>query len=539
LYRNPENRIIGGVAGGLSAYFGTRASVIRWIFVAPILLNIFFNILNGFSWRYDFHLFPNIFFGSLSGTFLLAYIILWIVLPEARSQYEKMEMRGEKVDVNTIRQNVKDGMQQTKERLKEWGAEVKESAQNFGNKAKEFANTKGKAFASEAGNVARRTGSGLGHAIGVLFKVFFLFVAGSIAFGLFVAFIALIFGGIAWWPVNNFLWTSNWQQALAWGTLVFFIGVPLIAFIVWLIRRILRVRSRSGYLGWTFGGLWLIGWVAATLFAASISKDLRSYDHNDTTIAITQPLQGKMIVKVSEPELEYTGNFGWIDNESNGWDLSDDTLKLSVVRFNVLLSEDQDYHVVLKKYSAGQTRTEAIARAEKIKYNYSYKDSVLDLGSGYAIDKDSKFRGQKIEMEIRIPEGKKIRFDESVQDKLNPVRMRVRKNRTWRRGFNIEIEDYDHFPWRVNTDYIMGKDGQLKNPDGTSVNNDYRYPPSDTMDLNKSIEQKEKELQELKDQKNKQQQDQKQKSTGYLNKSNNDEIAVSPSPIFSMINTFN
>lgn len=536
LYRNPENRIIGGVAGGLSAYFGMRASTIRWILVAPILLNIFFNILNGFSWRYDFHLFPNIFFGSLSGTFLLAYIILWIVLPEARSQYEKMEMRGEKVDVNTIRQNVKDGMQQTKERLKEWGAEVKESAQSFGNKAKEFANTKGKAFASEAGNVARRTGSGLGHAIGVLFKVFFLFVAGSIAFGLFVAFIALIFGGIAWWPVNNFLWTSNWQQALAWGTLVFFIGVPLIAFIVWLIRRILRVRSRSGYLGWTFGGLWLIGWVAATLFAASISKDLRSYDHSDTTIAITQPLQGKMIVKVSEPELEYTGNFGWIDQESNGWDLSDDTLKLSVVRFNVLLSEDQDYHVVLKKYSAGQTRPEAIARAEKIKYNYSYKDSVLDISSGYSIDKDSKFRGQKIEMEIRIPEGKKIRFDESVQEKLNPVKMRVRRNR---RNFNIEIDDYNHFPWRVNIDYTMGKDGELKNPDGTStINNDYRYTDPDTMNLNKSIEQKEKELQDLRDQKKKQQ-DPKQKSTGYLNKSNNDAMAISPSPVFSLVNTFN
>ena len=538
LYRNPEDRIIGGVAGGLSAYFGTRASIIRLIFIAPILLNIFFNILNGFTWHSNFHIFPNILFGSLSGTFVLAYIILWIVLPEAHSQYEKMEMRGERVDVNTIRQNVKEGMQQTKERLKEWGNEVKETAQNIGGKAKEFANTKGKAFASEAGNVARRTGSGLGHAIGVLFKVFFLFVAGSIAFGLFVAFIALIFGGIAWWPVNDFLWTSSWQQALAWGTLIFFIGVPLIAFITWLIRRIIRVRSRSSYLGWIFGGLWLIGWIAATLFASSISKDLRSYDHSDSTLSITQPSQGKMLVKVSEPELEYTGNFGWIDNESNGWDLSDDTLKLSVVRFSVLLSEDNDYHVVLKKYSAGTSRAEAIARAEKIKYNYSYKDSVLDIGSGYAIDKDSKFRGQKIEMEIRIPEGKKIRFDESVQEKLNPVKMRVRRNRNWGRGFNIEIDDYDHFPWRVNTDYIMGKDGQLKNPDGTSANNDYRYTAPDTMDLNKSIEQKKKELQDLEDQKKKQQ-EQKQKTTGYLNKSNTDDVAISPSPVFSLVNTFN
>ena len=56
-------------------------------------------------------IFPNIFLVHFTGTFILAYIILWIVLPEARSEYEKMEMRGEKVDVNTIRQNVKDRCQ--------------------------------------------------------------------------------------------------------------------------------------------------------------------------------------------------------------------------------------------------------------------------------------------------------------------------------------------------------------------------------------------------------------------------------------------
>ena len=60
----------------------------------------------------------NIGFGSLTGTFILAYIILWIVLPEANSDYQKMEMRGETVDVNSIRQNVKEGMENMKEQSK-------------------------------------------------------------------------------------------------------------------------------------------------------------------------------------------------------------------------------------------------------------------------------------------------------------------------------------------------------------------------------------------------------------------------------------
>ena len=109
---------------------------------------------------------------------------------------------------------------------------------------------------------AKPIGSGIGHAIGVLFKVFFLFIAGTIALALFGVLMAAIFGGVAWWPVNDYLWTSRWQPVYAWGTLILFLGIPLIGFLVWLIRRIIGVRSRSNYLGWIFGGLWTLGWIS-------------------------------------------------------------------------------------------------------------------------------------------------------------------------------------------------------------------------------------------------------------------------------------
>ena len=106
LFRNPEEKVIGGVASGLAAYFGRSTATVRLVFAAPLILNILFSSLNGFRLN-DFDLFWNIGFSSISGTFILIYIVLWIVLPEARTTYQKMEMRGEKVDVNTIRQNVK------------------------------------------------------------------------------------------------------------------------------------------------------------------------------------------------------------------------------------------------------------------------------------------------------------------------------------------------------------------------------------------------------------------------------------------------
>ena len=536
LYRNPDDRIISGVAGGLAAYFGARASTIRIIFAAPIILSLLIGALNG-----DFELFPNIVFGSLTGTFILAYVILWIVLPEARTNYEKMEMRGEKVDVNSIRQNVQEGMGSMKDRMKTWSEEVKESAQKLGDRAKQFADTRGKTFAREVGETARSGGRGLGHAIGVLFKVFFLFIVGTIAFGLFVAVIALIFGGIAWWPVNNFLWTSKWQQLYAWGTVIFFLAVPLIALIVWLVRRIIGVRSRSSYLGWTFAFLWLIGWVAAILLATSISKDFREYEHADSSVTITQPNNGKLIVAVSEPELGYTGRFDWINDEREGWDLSDDTLKLSTIKFNVRASNDSVYHVNLKRYSFGKSEEEALRRAEKINYQAFSRDSVLDLANGYAIDKESKFRGQQVEVEILIPVGKKIRFDESVNNKLNQTNIRVKRSYRRNRIVDIDVEEDYRNRFRSGVDYVMGIDGILKEVGGSGVvrPGEYRYDDSDSARIHEEIEIKKQELKELEELKEKEKTQSPSGNTESIDSHDEDEaMASSPTAVFSLIRTY-
>jgi phage shock protein PspC (stress-responsive transcriptional regulator) len=476
LYRNPDDRIIGGVAGGLGAYFGKSVKTIRLIFAAPLVLSMLIGFVNGLRWDHDFDLALNIGFGSLSGTFILTYIILWIVLPEANNEYQKMEMRGEKVDVNRIRQNVKEGMDNMKERMKGWSEEVKQSAQNLSSKAKEFSGTTGKAFASDVNETFRRSSGGLGHAIGVLFKVFFLFIAGTIAFALFVSLIAMLFGGMAWWPINNFLWTSKFQQVMAWLTLILFLIVPLIGFITWIVRRIIKSKSRNNYLGWTFGGLWALGWVAAVLFAGSMAKDFREEEHIDEKFEVSQPVNNKLIVAVSQPELEYTGRFGWMNDGGEGWDLSDDTLKLSAVKFNVKPSTDSLYHVTVKRYSFGKTEQDAISRAEKIQFSLSSRDSILDVANGYAIGKDSKFRGQHIELEIMVPLGKKIRFDESVRRKLNSFNIRVQRSHRRDRVTGVVIDTDDSYSYyRSGVDYIMGIDGELKyengNPAPTSVDN--------------------------------------------------------------------
>ena len=467
LFRNPDDKVIAGVAGGLAAYFNKSAAIIRLIFAVPIILNIVFGIFNGVFFAFHRDIFPNLFIGSFSGTFILTYIILWIVLPEANSPFEKMEMRGEKVDVNRIRQNVKDEMENFKTKAQTWSEEVKTTAQNYGEKIKDFATTRSKLFAQEMSETSKPVARGIGHIIGVIFKAFFIFIAACIALSLFAALMVVLFGGVAWWPVNNFLWTSNFQKAMAWGTVLLFITVPLIGFMVWLIRRIVRVRSRNNYLGWIFGGLWTIGLICAILFAASIAKDLRVYDRTVTEVSMPQPANGRLLVRVSEPEIRQIDNIWWLHTGGNGLDISEDTMRYNNVKIRVIKSDDSNYHVKTYKYSAGKSVADAEHRAKRIHFNIGVADSILNLGSGLAIDRTSKFRGQGIIVEILVPVGRKIHFDESINYAYDPWVIR-KYDRNWGRGWrqynNYKADwDYDeNVDWNSTDDYIMNENGELQ-----------------------------------------------------------------------------
>lgn len=503
LFRNPDDQMIGGVCGGMAAYFNISANTLRIIFAAPIILNIFFNLLNGVFSMWHWGAGPwHLAFGSITSTFILAYVILWIVLPLAKTPYDKMEMRGEKVDVNRIWQNVQQNMSDFETKAKAWGEEVTESANRFGQKAKEFTNTRGSAFAAETRPVA----TGFGHAIGVIFKAFFLFIAGSIAFGLFVGLMVLIFGGgTVLWPLKeqllDLVLRGFWQKAFFWGTVIFFFVVPIIGFLTWVIRRIMRVKSKSNYLGWTFGGMWTLGWISLILLITSVLSDFRSEREVSTPVNITQPINNKIIVTVSEPEVVYNGDWFFDDEDMEGWNLTDDSLKLGNVKIRITSSADSNYRVSLVKESRGRNRAHALSLANGIQYNVTSRDSILDLGSGYSIGKQDKYRAQEVTVLIQVPVGKQIRFANTI-DKLHPVKVDIKRNQK-RRKWDVDIdEEIARFGYRFDVDYVMSSTGELVAADGSDTKqntiapqtiDNYRYG-QDSID--RVLEEKRRQQQE-------------------------------------------
>lgn len=88
LFRNPDDRILGGVASGLAAYFGWD---VVWVRIVLILAGVW-----------------------IHGLFLV-YLIAWIIIPLARTATEKLQMRGEPINVSNIGKTVTDGFEQENE----------------------------------------------------------------------------------------------------------------------------------------------------------------------------------------------------------------------------------------------------------------------------------------------------------------------------------------------------------------------------------------------------------------------------------------
>ena len=99
LFRDPDNKVIGGVCSGIAAYFGWDVTIVR-ILLIILAFPIFWNgafIIKGI---------------------VLFYIIAWIIIPEANTATEKLSMKGMKVNVENIGKTVTDGFEKVNDYVK-------------------------------------------------------------------------------------------------------------------------------------------------------------------------------------------------------------------------------------------------------------------------------------------------------------------------------------------------------------------------------------------------------------------------------------
>jgi phage shock protein PspC (stress-responsive transcriptional regulator) len=377
LYRDKDGQVIGGVLAGLGYYFG----------IDKVWLRIFLLIM--------------VFFG---GTGVLIYIILWIVMPEAKTTAEKLEMTGEAVTISTIEKKVREEFDTISEKLKNANYD------EMGNRIK---------------TGAEKVGTSLGDFIIAVFRVFSKFlgvllilIGLTVLTSLFIAVFTLGSSSFIDVPWSDFIEAGNFTDYPAWtfGLIMFFaVGIPFF-FLSLLGFKLMSpsLKSIGNIAKYTLLAIWLlsvslaavIGIKQATAFSVDgrvVNKEKLNNNPADTLV-IKFKHNNYFAKNISDYDdfkisLDSTGN---------------EVIYSNNVRLRIEKSENTLAFIQIEKEAKGESLFEAKKRAENIKYGYKIVGNQLVFDNYLITDVKEKFRNQEIQITLFLPLGTFLKMDASA-----------------------------------------------------------------------------------------------------------------------------
>ena len=380
LYRDKEKGMIGGVASGLGHYFGIDAV---WIRIVLILL-----VFAGF------------------GTGILAYIILWIVTPEAVTTSEKLEMTGEPVNISNIEKKVREEFENVSDKIKnvdydKYGNQIKTGASKLGNSFGDFIMSVFKVFAKFLGII--------------------LIISGfAVLISLFIAVFTLGSSSFIDVPWQGFIEAGNFTDYPIWsfGLLMFFaVGIPFF-FLVLLGFKLLtpNLKSIGNIAKYTLLAIWLIA-IAILISigvkqASEIAYDGKTVEKQTINLMPNDTLYVKF--KYNEyytDDINDRDEFKFVQDSANH-----DLIYSNNVSLRILHTDEKLPYIQIEKMAKGKSFQDAKQRAEKINYGIKIEGNHLILDNYILTEVSNKFRGQEIELSLYLPEGTLLKPDASVEN---------------------------------------------------------------------------------------------------------------------------
>ena len=363
LYRDPDDAKVGGVISGLCHYFGIDDPT--WARIAVILLC----------------------FVSF-GTMIVIYFLLLIVVPKAVSSTEKLQMKGEPVNINTIEK------------------EIKDAANRAGESVHKFVGER---------NFFERLGDIITSVIRAFFKLllaFAVFVSVILLIAVFVAFVVFYFLGSSQFNEATSVLVNDTHTItyFSFGFLLF-LGIPLVGVIYSGFKVFLGYGSNIRWPKWVFLGSWLVGVLLLLLSVYKTGINFREETTKREQATLMQPATGMLYVqlsdttgkKVNKDDEENLESFNLDENGIiiNGVNLKDmERIPVAKPDLEIMASENDSFYMQQIVSSMGRNKADAAKNAEAVIYSFSQTDSILNLTPSLYINKNSKWRVQ--EMKIRI-----------------------------------------------------------------------------------------------------------------------------------------
>ncbi|MFT5750486.1 MAG: phage shock protein PspC (stress-responsive transcriptional regulator) [Ancylomarina sp.] len=387
LFRDPDHRVFGGVASGISAYFGIDVVVIRLIFV------VFFFLGYGFSF--------------------LLYIILWIVVPKANTTAQKLEMKGERVNISNIEKSIKDEYQDVKENFDNMREKRGPQVRDGFDKGVDFA---GSALRLVLKIVLIILGLGLIIA-GFISLLTFL---GSVIFTttMIGPFSGMDLPGMM---VPDMFFTGMGIKLFSLG-LILVIGIPLVMLMFIGIKLLVKFKTNNKAIGLTAFALWLGGIIL--LISVGLTQ-AKSYISSGTTHSDTEVLDSfdsNTLYLRSEKNIDFNWHDANVDLDGVKIIVQDDEkLVLGEPTLDIEKSQSGNFEIIMKKKSRGRNHGDAVENAEEIKYSWKQVDSLLIFDEYFTLPIGDKWRNQKLQIILKVPEGKVVYLDKSVDDIIHDI----------------------------------------------------------------------------------------------------------------------
>ncbi|RCT55088.1 PspC domain-containing protein [Winogradskyella sp. KYW1333] len=405
LFRDTVNSYIGGVAAGLSHYFGIDAI---WMRLLWILLTI----------------------GS-GGTFILIYLIFWALVPEAVTTAEKLTMTGDPVNITNIEKKIKDGIDTVSEKvrnvdLKKHGEKIKEGIDSVSDNISETVKNvdfqkQSNKLKSSSQNFFDTLGTIIMFFLKVIAKfigVILIIVGISTLISLIVAFFTVGITDAVHFPGMDFIDAANSANIPLWlmSMLIFFaIGIPFF-FVFYLGLKILvnNLKSIGNVAKFTLLGIWLMAIIG--LFVIGVKQATEHAFDAKFTVKEQLDVTANDTLKIN---MVSDSNYnGYYYRRNNNYRLVEDengrTIISSDIRLVVRSTKDSLASMVIEKQARGSSYDIARNRAENINYSYTLNDGKLDLSSYLTTDIENKFSEQEVMVILYVPEGTVIYADDNT-----------------------------------------------------------------------------------------------------------------------------
>ena len=398
LYRDGSDRFLGGVSSGMAHYLKIDVIWVRlgWLVAA-------------FGFGFGFIVYP----------------ILWILLPEANTTAEKLEMEGAEVNISNIEKKIRDEITEASSRVKHGIDEVSEKVKNadykkYGAKAKsgsqDFVDTLGKIFVTIFMIV--------GKFIGVLLIIVSVATILGLLVGLFTVG-SLDFIHEDWFFQNSMMYNSSGLPIWVLSILTFVLVAVPFFFLFALGLRILSNNTKSIGKTTKFSllGIWIVALLLSIFFGTRQFMN-SAYDGSvtNTQELIYSPTDTLEVKMVDNKDISNNSTLKrhWkseivIDSDS------EEKIYSNNIRFNILASDNETMYTKVRKLSQGKSRKDARDNADLIYHGYELNDEELRINGFFLAELNNRFSEQRLYVDLYLPEGQVIYLDNSTKSFLYDV----------------------------------------------------------------------------------------------------------------------